>query len=241
MEIIVTFSDNLLEGIADLPNEDCIQTAMNDPHVNWKTLNIVQKRREENEYPPLVDIGSCSLHIVSGALHSAVVAAGWPVEKILRGMYKFLKDSPARRAAYTRVSLHDLYPEKFCVSRWVENEPVAERAIVIWEDFVRLIKEILAKPPSKRPKDNKSFDNLVKYHASPLIPVYLHLFRDVAARLNIFLIKFQTDSPMVPFLCEEICDILKWAMRFIVQQTALSRADTPYKLSKLDFNDRKVS
>ena len=107
---------------------------------------------------------------------------------------------------------------------------------MIWEDFVRLIKEILAKPPSKRPKDNKSFDNLVKYHASPLIPVYLHLFRDVAARLNIFLIKFQTDSPMVPFLCEEICDILKWAMRFSVQQTA----DTPYKLSKLDVNDREV-
>ena len=34
----VTLSDNLLEGIADLPNEDCIQTAMDGPHVNWKTL-----------------------------------------------------------------------------------------------------------------------------------------------------------------------------------------------------------
>ena len=102
-----------------------------------------------------------------------------------------------------------LYPEKFCVIRWVENEPVADRAIKIWGDVVMLIKAFQAKLPSKCPKDNKSYDNLVQYYLNPLIPVYLHLFRDVAVILNIFLVKFQTDSPMVPFLSEEMAGILK--------------------------------
>ena len=90
-----------------------------------------------------------------------------------------------------------------------------------------LIKAFQAKLPSKCPKDNKSYDNLVQYYLNHLIPVYLHLFRDVAVILNIFLVKFQTDSPMVPFLSEEVAGILKWAMRFIIQKNALKKADTP--------------
>ena len=210
---------------------------MDGPKTNWKILRLIQDKREEDDHPPLQDIGSCGLHVVSGALHSAVVAANWPVEKVLRGMFKFLKDAPARRAGYMRRSLTGLYPEKFCSTRWVENEPVADRAIKIWGDVVTLIKAFQAKVPSKRPKDNISYNNLVKYHTNPLIPVYLHLFRDVAARLNVFLVKFQTDSPMVPFLSEEMAGILRWVMRFYIQKSALQTANTPYKLHKLDVNN----
>ena len=98
-----------------------------------------------------------------------------------------------------------------------------------------LIKAFQSKAPSKHPKDNKSYDNLVKYHLNPLIPVYLHLFRDFMTRLNVFLVKFQTDSPVVPFLSEEIASILKWLMQF-VQRSTLKKADMPYKLHKLDMN-----
>ena len=123
------------------------------------------------------------------------------------------------------------YSEKFCVIRWVENESVTDRAIKIWGDMVMLIKAFLAKLPSKRPKDNKSYDNLVQYYLNPLIPVYFHLFRDVVARLNIFLVKFQTDSPMVPFLSEEMAGILKLAMLFIIQKATTKKAD------KIDVNN----
>ena len=92
-----------------------------------------------------------------------------------------------------------------------------------------LIKAFQAKVPSKCPKDNKSYDNLEQYYLNPLILVYLHLFRDVAARLNILLEKLQTDSPMVSFLSEEVAGILKWAIWFIIQKAALKKADTPYK------------
>ena len=131
-----------------------------------------------------------------------------------------------------------MYPEKFSVIRLVENEPVPDRAIIMWNDIVTLIKVFQSKAPSKQPKDNKFCDNLVKYHLNPLIPVNLHLFRDVATRLNVFLVKLQTSSLMVPFLCEEIASILKWTIRFFVQRSTLKKADMPYKFQKLGVNKR---
>ena len=194
-----TLSTNLSKSLEDVPRSKMHQLGMDGPNTNWKILSILQTERKNDEISPLEDIGSCGLHVISGALHTGVVKNEWPIDKVLRGMFKLLNKSPARRAEYLRTSGNSLYPEKFCPTRWVENESVAQRGIEIWDGFVKYIKEIVAQPPSKRPKDNISFDNLVKYHANPLIMVYLHLFKDVAAKLNGFLIKFQTDSPMVPF------------------------------------------
>ena len=115
----------------------------------------------------------------------------------------------------------------------MENEPVANRAIEIWEDYVKLIQVFVGKCHSKQPKDNKSYDHLKECHTNPLISVYLHLFRDVAARLNSFLVKFQTDAPMVPFLSEEMSGILRWLMSFFIQKDVLKKANSAYQLSKL--------
>ena len=120
---------------------------------------------------------------------------------------------------------------------WVENEIVANRAIDIWEDFVQLMKVFVAKAPRKQPKDNISYNNLKAYHTNPLIVIYLHLFRDVAARLNCFLIKFQTDGPMVPFLSEEMGGILRWLLGFFIKKEVLKAANSMYKLCKLQVSD----
>ena len=55
-------------------------------------------------------------------------------------MFKLMKDVLAIRAEYMRSSVTRLYPEKFCVIRWVENKPVADGAIIISNDIVKLIK-----------------------------------------------------------------------------------------------------
>ena len=38
-----TLSGNLLTGIAGLPEEKLIQTAMDDQNFNWKVLEVIQK------------------------------------------------------------------------------------------------------------------------------------------------------------------------------------------------------
>ena len=89
---------NLLKALEKLPIEKQTQLAMDGPNTNWKILKLVSELRDKEEYPVLENIGSCGLHVISGALHTGVVAADWPIEKLLRGMFKFLHNSPARRA-----------------------------------------------------------------------------------------------------------------------------------------------
>ena len=124
-----------------------------------------------------------------------------------------------------------LFPMKFCPTRWVKNAPKTDREIEVWEYIVVLIKFFLLKPPSQRPKENRSFNNLVKYHLNPLVPVQLHLFKDMATILNGFLVSFQTDSPMVPFLSMQIGDILHRLMRFFVPKHVLKTANCPLTAS----------
>ena len=46
-----------------------------------------------------------------------------------------------------------------------------------------------------------------------LVPVKLLFFEEVAKKLNEFLVVFQTDKPMAPFLTETLKDLIKTLMR----------------------------
>lgn len=231
--------DELLKALPSSPTLDkMIQLAMDGPSTNWKVLALMDKLREKAEIPPMDCIGSCGLHIISGALGTGVKKADWSVEKVLRGMFKFLKKSPARRGDYLKLSDTGIFPLQFVATRWTENDVVAERGVSIWDDMVKLIKFTLAKVPSKQPKDNKSYQNLVKYHTSPLIKVELHLFKDVAFILNEFLVTFQTDNPMVPFLSIQISSMLKRLMRFFMRKTVLQKLTSSHLVHQVNVEDR---
>ena len=105
-------------------------------------------------------------------------------------MYKFLHNAPSPCADYLKVADTMVFPHRFSPTRWVENIVVADRGIQIWDGIVKLIKFTLQKPQSSRPKDIKSFDNLVLHYSSPLIKVQLHLFKEIAFILNVFLVTF---------------------------------------------------
>ena len=46
-----------------------------------------------------------------------------------------------------------------------------------------------------------------------LVPVKLLFFEEVAKKLNEFLVVFQTDKPMAPFLTKTLKDLIKTLMR----------------------------
>ena len=106
-----TLSDSLMKGLAALPIEKQHQFAMDGPKVNWKILRLIMDSRHKEEYPPLH-----GLHVLSGALYTGVVVSSWPIEKVLGAIFRFLHNSPARRAEYLRVSSSGFYPEKFCTT-----------------------------------------------------------------------------------------------------------------------------
>ena len=71
-----------MKGLAILPLEKQHQLAMDGPKTNWKILRLIMELRGKAEHPPLPNIGSCGLYVVSGALHTGAVACSSPIEKL---------------------------------------------------------------------------------------------------------------------------------------------------------------
>ena len=73
-----------------------------------------------------------------------------------------------------------------------------------------------------------------------MIPVKLHFFKHVAFILKEFLICFQTDRPMIPFLAASLDQTLRRTMKKFVSTKVLEEASTPYKLIKVDLSKKDV-
>ena len=59
---------NILEATSDLKLDKLIQLAMDRPTVNWKVLEMLDVYLEEKDDSKTINIGSCSQHVVHGAL-----------------------------------------------------------------------------------------------------------------------------------------------------------------------------
>ena len=97
---------------------------------------------------------------------------------------------------HIRVSQSELFPKKFCPTRWTENQAVVMRAIEIWENLQKTIKEFSSLPKNNR-LQCKSYDTLLSYVSDPLMKVKFQFFKDQASHLEGFLQKYQTDGPIM--------------------------------------------
>ena len=87
----------------DLKN--LIQISMDGPNVNWKMLDLIVEDRNSNEtYPNLLDMGSCSLHVVHGAFRTGMKQTGWRMHLLLKSLYSHLHETPERREDYTKMT-----------------------------------------------------------------------------------------------------------------------------------------
>ena len=120
------------------------------------------------------------------------------------------------------------YIHRFCPAHWIEGKPVAERGIVVWENFVKVKSHWEGLCKSSRPPV-KSYETLVNYYRDPLIPIKMQFFSFLAGILRPYLTIFQTDNPMVPYIRGELETILNQLLPLIFRKDALDKADTPLK------------
>ena len=120
------------------------------------------------------------------------------LKKVLKALFNLFHDSPAQRDVYIRINCSSTFAERFCPTRWVENEPVADRAIHVWDNVVTVVDHYETLTVSKRPQNNKSYETLVCHKNDIVMKVKFCIFRDLAHRFNVYLVKFQTDAPMMP-------------------------------------------
>lgn len=74
--------DALTNGLKDFDMNRMIHLSMDGPSTNWLVLKLFQKDRQEKERALLVNLQSCSLHVVSGALQTGISSTNWDLEKV---------------------------------------------------------------------------------------------------------------------------------------------------------------
>lgn len=140
-------------GTSKLNPSKMVQVSMDGPNVNHKFLERLMQYREKSDpdQPQLLQLGSCSLHIIHGAFSTGMQKTGWNLEKLLRAICYLFDDSPARRADFKAITKSEVFGLQFCSIRWVEDVIVAERATHIWPNLVTYIKDTLKKPKKQIP------------------------------------------------------------------------------------------
>lgn len=227
----------ILAGLGTLNHHrNLLQISMDGPSTNWKLLADFIKHREQNdpEDVGVLQVGCCGLHVIHGALKTGAQATGWNIDSLLRSLYYLLHDAPARAEDYSAATGGASLPKRFCGTRWLEDSPVAERAISIWPSIQQYVTKIESGPKSKVPKI-QSFCTVQKCVHDPLIIAKLQFFVTQCKQLTPFLQIYQTESPMMPFMADDLHTLVKTLMSKFVVKDVIKQADNSVtKLLKID-------
>ena len=90
----------LIEPLSSFSHSNVLQLSMDGPNVNLDVLKQYHQYRVEKEHPMIVNIGSCGLHILHGALQYGFKQSIWDIDKILRAMWQIFHQSPAIQDIY---------------------------------------------------------------------------------------------------------------------------------------------
>jgi hypothetical protein len=215
----------LQDGLADLNLSNLLSFSMDGPNVNLKFAEEFDKFLHADYGKHLINVGSCGLHTVHNAVKNGFKI--WNVDSVLRNLHKYFRNQPARCEDYEEVRIKsyisfcklimfhlqitqsNVLPKKFCGHRWLENEPVALRAIEVFEN----VKLFLA---TSNTADNETLKNAM---ADVLLLPRLHFFLTVARLFSSFLVTYQTDRPMIVFLGRDLKLLFRVSQVFIMLET----------------------
>lgn len=116
---------------------------------------------------------------------------------------------------YTLYTNSYQFPKKFCSIRWLENSSVAERCL----NYLPNIKVFIDKVEKNRNTPSKqSYILIINLIHDPLLPAKFAFFYSIATEFEAFLREYQTDVLLIPFLFEDLTNLMLQVMkRFILK------------------------
>ena len=120
----------------------------------------------------------------------------------------------------------------FYATRWIEDEPVGQRAIQIWDHVGKIVKYWNKLPKSKQPSA-KCYSTFKDAVDDKLIVAKFHFFASVATQLLPFLESYQTDDPMVSFLYNDLKKLMRTIFSWIIKPELLGNAETGFQVIKI--------
>ena len=69
---------------------------MDVPSVNLIFYSEIVQDRQENMVHSLIDVSSCSLHILYGSFKTGAEKTGWNLKALFKGSFQIFHDTPTR-------------------------------------------------------------------------------------------------------------------------------------------------
>lgn len=230
-EHCITMHEKVEKVCSEIGFHNLIQLSMNGPNVNLKLFSLAQQNIDKQTGKKMLNVESCGLHILHNSFRAGCASTDWELGNAPSSLKWLFKDVPARRQDYTEVTGCTSFPLDFCSHRWLENVEVAERAFQIWPSLKLYINA--AKMKTVTEPVTKSFKTAEMIVQDALFPAKINFFLIVAREITPFLKLYQTDKPMLPFMCGDLTNMLRSLMEKFVKPSFMKDATTPVKLFKL--------
>lgn len=140
-----------------------IHLGCDGPNVNKSFKALLNDSIVEFGGKPMVEIGSCNLHIMHNGFHAGIssVDQTWGVEDFLNDVYQFFRKYPSQSEDFATVqsalNMENKAFKRFVNNRWLSVRPVCCR---ILENWLCLVKFFLKSEHSKSIKQSNMFTRI---------------------------------------------------------------------------------
>ena len=226
--------DSCTDSVSHLGLKNVVQVSMDGPNVNWSFYDKFQQAVRDESGMSLLDTGSCGLHKCHNAFRAGVVATNWQLDNYLTSLYWLLHDVPARREDYESAAGQNAqYPLRFCKHRWLENVSVAQRAI----DVLPSVRTFVKASRKEKRIQTKSFEVVSDAISDLLLEAKLSCFVSIASLVEPFMVLYQSDKPMLPFLPSDMDKLIRQIMRRFIKSKTIDEASTTLQLLSIDVTN----
>ena len=224
-----------LDGIQSL--KYMLQISMDGPNVNLSAHREIEEVVQTQHGHKLLNMGTCGIHQVHNALKAAMNGDTFKIQQFLSALYKMFHETPARRAEYIKATGSNLFPQSFAAHRWADNKRATVRGLEMLpylSEFCKAHddrKSVISKITSNSYKVVKEFVFDDKFAKAKL-----EFFVSLCDKIEPFLVIFQTDRPMAPFLINELNDVvLDVARRYLKHSYCNDKKEKP--MEKLEIRN----
>ena len=130
------------------------------------------------------------------------------------------------------------FPLEMCSHRWLENTIVCERVLLLLAKLKQHVAAVAAGTCAKL--QNCSFEVIRESCMDNLLTAKLHFFLSGAKQIEPFLVMFQTDKLMVPFLSRYLFKLVKSLMERFVKSALLKLVTSAAKLPVISIDISKL-
>ena len=210
--------------VKGLPVNKLATLIRDGPNVNKTIFRKVNERisQDHPNFPGLVDLGSCTIHIVHNAFGKALEKYDKDIDQLCTNLHSLFKHSTARCEDFKELQIEmdlELYNfHQHTEVQWLSIGPAIKRILEQWKAITQFVAD-LTKDPKKVPTgvSFKRVYAMIGTREKAVTRVALEFLNSVIPLFEKFLLMFQKGSPVIHILYGCICDILvKLMRRFLI-------------------------